>query len=520
MAVLGLLLALWVVLPFRSVAFTRSDGVVVKLPAPDRLDHTSDTWDYLQIAREMYRSHKFESLFTYVPFLPDWKGNGSQTRPRDFDRFPVVWRQPGFPMLVAGAFAVRKDPDPDVLMWIQGTAIVLLPLTTYFLATAFVSPGWAFLAGLWALLAPLGLSPSSPFVATTWLAVLIAGLAGLLVRSHQWWFALCGGVVLALAIFFRMETWMLLPGLLLMFWLTAPSGKKQGTIILLATAAIVLVPWFRTRAQCAGESFSLTSLLYHDTDTFPGWTSSRTLAVRELTPLKFLASHTTEVVKKSALDLLRYGRDLVLLPTPFLAPFIWIAVLRPSGNSRSRGFIAGSVLAAAVLVLVLCPLEYSPRFLGALVPLFVVLAVISMSRFLQYQRPLVIAATLVGVVLTGAALAGRSHQGTARVAAEDLNQLMARPPDQTNAYAEIAFSDAPTIYAWIWNGRAIWLPLPEDIPRVQTLLDDSKGLLPSSALITRAVTHGDGVAPNTIEEYRKMGAILEVRTTILGSQPR
>jgi MFS family permease len=482
--------------------------VVVKLPAPDRLDHTSDTWDYLQIAREIYRSHHYESLFTYVPFLPDWQGSGDQDVPRPFDRFPVLWRQPGFPMLVAGAFAIRGSPDPDVLMWIQGTAIVALPLATYFLASAFLSPGWAFLAGLWALLAPVGLSPNSPFVATTWFTVLVAGLAGLLVRSNRSWIALLSGLVLAGAIFFRLETWMFLPGLLLMFWLTAPSHRKQGTALLLLTAAILLMPWFRTRTQCVGEGFSLTSLLYHDTDTFPGWTSSRTLAVRELTPFGFVMAHTADVVKKTGLDLLRYGRDLVLFPSPFLAPFVWIALLRPPENVRARGFICGTVLAAGVLVLVLCPLEYSSRFLGALVPLFTVLAAISMSRFVRYRRPLVIAATAVGVVITVAALAGRPHRGTVRLAAEDLNELMARPESgplhDQDAPAWIAFCDAPTLYAWIWNERAVWVPLPEDIRPLRERLDGVG--FGSVALVTRAMTHGDGVAPNTIEGYVKTGA--------------
>lgn len=496
------MIGLWVVLPYRSVSFARSDGAVVKLPAPDRLDHTSDTWDYLQIAREMYRSHRYESLFTYVPFLPDWvPRSGITARPGPVDRFPVLWRQPGFPLLVAGAFAVRGGPDPNVLLWIQGAAIALLPLCTYFLGRAFLTPGWAALAALWTLLAPIAVSPASPFVATTWFAGIVALLAGALVRASRIGFAVVAGLLLGIAIAFRFEGWMLLPALLFMLWQCVGSGRRRVTALVLGLAALVLLPWYRMQAQCAGEGFTLTSLLYHATDTFPGWTSSRTLAVRSLRPLEFLIEHPGDVLKKSCLDLLRYGRDLAVFPSPFLAPFVWIAVARPP--AITRGFVYATVLAAAVLVVLLSPLEYSPRFLGVLAPFFAVTAAIGMSRFVRYRRALVVSATVIGCLLIGGGLIGRTHQGTARLAAQDLNVLMVGPETEELREGAIAFCDAPTLYAWIWGGRAVWTPLPNNVDKVRERLA-GYGIV---ALFTRAAGHGDGITPNTIEDYVKTGGV-------------
>ena len=503
-------MALWVVLPFRSVPFTRSDGVVVMLPAPDRLDHTSDTWDYLQIAREIYRwPHHYESLFTYVPFLPDWGGAAVDAKPGPYMRFPVLWRQPGFPMLIAKAFALRGSSDPGVLPWIQGAAIVLLPLATYFLASAFLSPGWAFFAGLWSLLSPIGLSAKSPFVATTWFTVIIAFLAGLLVRSNHARLAICSGVVLAIAVLFRFETWMLLPGLLLMSWFAAPAGGVRVTVIMLTVAAMLLVPWFRLRVECVGEGFTLTSLLYHDTDSFPGWISSRTLAVRDLSPIGFVTNHTGEVLKKSVLDLLRYGRDLATFPSPFLAPFVWISILRPPESRRARGFIYGMVVSALSLVIVLCPLEYSPRFLAALIPLFATTAALAISRFVRHRRWMGGVATVVGAVLTTAALIGRPHDGTARLAAADLNEVMREPAKwlpasgRLSRFPWVALCDAPTMYAWIWDAPAVWTPVPEDVQQVRSLLRYSNCV----AIFTRAGGHGDGVTADTVEKYFNAGFV-------------
>jgi hypothetical protein len=503
----GLVLALWIVLPYRSVAFTRSDGVVVKLPAPDRLDHTSDTWDYLQIAREIYRSHRFESLFTYVPFLPDWEGARLNEIPvgGPVERFPVVWRQPGFPLLIAGAFALRGAPDPSVLLWIQGLAIVLLPLATYFLARALVSPGWAFMAGMLTLLSPLALSPASPFVATTWFVVIMTLLAGCLLRAGRVLTLGVAGVLLGVAIGFRLDTWMLIPGFLLMLWLARWAHPIRATVVFLAVAALVLVPWTRCRAQCANETFTLTSLLYHATDSFPGWTSSRTLAVRELSPITFVSHHFGEVAKKTGLDILRYGRDLVLLPSPFLAPFVWLALVRPGNESRVRAFILGTLLAAVMLVLALSPLEYSPRFLAVLVPLFTVTAVVTISRFVRYRRELVIAALAVGALLIGSSVLQRSANGTSRLALEDIDHLVSQSkwtiPAGYQEYPWIVLCDAPTLYAWVWNARAVWTPLPEDVPEVRKFL----GSLSYAAIFTRAAGHGDGIAPDTIEKYSRRG---------------
>jgi hypothetical protein len=58
-------------------------------------------WDYLQLARQIYTGHGFTSLFTYPIFLPLGAAG---------DAFPLVWRPPGFPLLVAALFPFGGGP--------------------------------------------------------------------------------------------------------------------------------------------------------------------------------------------------------------------------------------------------------------------------------------------------------------------------------------------------------------------------------------------------------------------------
>jgi hypothetical protein len=508
LAFAGLLVALAVVLPYRSVPFTRADGVKVLLPAPNRLNHTSDTWDYLQIARQMHRGCGLTSLFTYPPFLPESLPRLTPGSKRagavwtSCPGFPLYWRQPGFPALIAAGFAVRGEPDPGVLLWIQGLAIVLLPLATFLLARLLVTPGWAFLAGLWTLLSPLAVSATSPFTATTWFAVLLALLTAALLAARR--FLPGVGVLLGLIALFRLETWLLLPGLLTVLWLSRTRRRPLAAALVLLPAGLTVLPWFAHLAAESGSFlYNTSSLLYHATRSYPDWDSSRALAVRALTPWEFLADHPGEVLAKSGVNLLRFGRDLVLLPSPFLAPFLWLAVLRLPAERRPRAFLVGGAVALLILVLALAPLEYAPRFLAGLAPLLTVGAAIGLSRFPRYRRELATVASVIGLVLLAGTILRRETDGTALAAAQDLNLLMNRGEVEPLLQGDaVALSDAPTVYAWIWERRAVWTPVSTDIDGVRKILGER-----AIALFTRPGGRGDDLAPETVEEYVKRGGI-------------
>jgi hypothetical protein len=250
-----------------------------------------------------------------------------------------------------------------------------------------------------------------------------------------------------------------------------------------------VLPWHLRLAQLTGDPFyNASSLLYHDTATFPGWTSSRTLAVRDLTPLGFVRAHPGEVAHKMLLDGIRFARDLVLFPTPFLAPFLWLAFRRP-GTAQARALVVGGGVSAVVLALALVPLEYAPRFLAPLVPWLTIGAVLGLSRFPRWRKPLVAVGTAAALLVLGATLAGRGGStGTAALAAEDANAL--------HGERGVVLSDAPTLVAWIWERPAVWAPVPEDLAEVRALLPGCV------ALFTRATGRGDGIDSGTLERYR------------------
>jgi len=495
----GILVAIVLVLPYRSVPFARSDGVEVRVPRLERLDHTSDLWDYLQLGRAFQQGHGLSSRFTYPPFLPE---SVSRARDGEFERFPLFWRQPGYPILVGVSFMLWGCTDPNAVLALQALAVFLLPLVTYVLARRVLTPGWSALAGLWALLSPVVLGVRSPFVATTWFSVILALLAAGFLTSRRARTLLGLGILVGAAALMRLETWILLPGLLLMGWMVRDGRRGLATLTILIVALFLVTPWYARLASLTGNPvYNASSLLYHDTDAYPGWAASRSLSVRELDPLDFAREHGANLLRKSIRNLARFGRDLFLLPSPALAPFVWLALLRPPRDRRQRALILGGAVSATALIAALAPMQYAPRFLATFVPLLAVAAALTLSRWPGLGRVLAGVATGVGVVYLGAALLARETEGTAALAAGDLNRLMVTEeaaPLHSNA---VALSNAPTIYAWIWDRPAVWVPLGSEVRKVRKILPTSIGVF------TCSTGRGDRLSRSLIQEYRDAGGV-------------
>jgi len=140
--------------------------------------------------------------------------------------------------------------------------------------------------------------------------------------------------------------------------------------------------------------------------------------------------------------------------------------------------VFGGAAMLVCLTLFLAPLQYAGRFLAVLVPFLAVGAGLTLIRIPRYRRSLAVLATLLGVVTLARAWTERSAEdaGAARVAAGDLARLVARPEAAPLRAGAVALTDAPTIYAWIWNRPAVWAPVSEDVTRVREMLPASVGL--------------------------------------------
>ena len=226
LAAAALVVAGFVLAPYRAVTFHRSDGETVRLPAPDRLSHLADAWDYLQIGRNVWEGRGYTSLFTYVPFLPEsppMEAAGPDSRPVRI--FPAYWRQPVYPLLVAASFAVAGAPEPNAVLVLQALGMLALALGAYVLGRRFLDPPWAAAAAFWTLLSPPVLGIGGPLIATTWFAAWVAWFLAVLfrVRGRWAWFAV--GLLLGVGAMLRLETWVLLPGFLVGLWLSARRGR-------------------------------------------------------------------------------------------------------------------------------------------------------------------------------------------------------------------------------------------------------------------------------------------------------
>ncbi len=468
LALAAILVAMALLAPYHTRPFVRADGVTVPLLAPDRLSPHSDVWDYLQLGRRIQQGHGLTSRFTYVPFLPE---SVRGTAPPQ--AFPLYWRPPGFPVLVAAAFTLAGGPDPEAFLAVQALSVLLLVLAAYLLGRRALTPGWAAMAALWTLCSPVVLGAEAPMVATTFFAAWITLTLAALLAAERPWAQLGAGALLGLAGLLRLETWILAPGLVLAFALARRENRIGGLARVLGAAALVAAVWPIRLHHLTGHPFyNASSLLYHATAAFPSWTASRTLAVREMEPFGFVLQNFGNVAMKSALDLARFARDLVFLPSLFLMPFWAVGVLRPAKERRGRALVLGAALAGAALLLALAPMEYSRRFLAPAIPVLAVIAAGVMARLPRYRRGSAAAATVIGAATLVVALAGRTADGRTGAAARELDRALARPEASALAQGAVALSDAPTLYAWIWDRPAVGAPVAADLPAVRKLLGD------------------------------------------------
>jgi hypothetical protein len=368
----------------------------------------------------------------------------------------------------------------------------------YALGRAVLTPGWAFLAALWSLLCPMAVGVREPLVVTTLFTAWSAALFAVALRARGVPALLGLGVLAGLGVLLRFETWLLVPALATAYLLGGSGRPRARFALVLAVAVLVTVPWLWRNALVTGHPFfNASSLIYHATDPFPGWTSSRTLQILDTTPLAFVAEHPGTVLQKTAINLARYARDLLLLPSAALAPFVWLAFLRPPAGRRERGVLATLAAVAIVLVGVFSPLEYAPRFLAPLVPLMTVAAAMSLSRLPVSRRFFTAGVTVISAAILGVFILGRAPEGTASLAVRDLEHLV---PGAVELETGVALADSPTLYAWIWDRPAVWLPVPEDVARVRALIPGEE-----VALFTCALGGSDGMGPETREAYLAQG---------------
>ncbi len=498
LVLVAVLLGIVLVEPYRAVTVEFDDGRTLSVVNPERLNHTSDVWDYLQLGRRLFEGYGFSSRFTYVPFLPE-----SAAYLEEHDAFPLLWRQPGYPALLALGYRLAGGPDPNVLLALQLLWVILLPLATLYLARALLPPGGAALAAGLALASPLVLGVREPLVATTFFACWTALLFGTALRVRGPMGVIGLGLLIGVGALFRQETWLLVPALFTVWWVRGERGRVSGVAIAAVTVLLVLLPWMVRTAQITGHPFyNAASLIYHDTPSFPGWAASRTLAIRETTPLAFILAHPLDILAKSALNLLRFGRDLLLLPGPAAALFAWWFLIRPqSTQPRVRAYRWGYLVALAVPVLVLAPMEYAPRFLAPMVPLGATAAAFALSRIPGRSRLLTVVVLVVSLVVLVSAIRNRPVRGTAPEAIRDLQELVLQVGPRALEPDQVVVSDAPTLFAYLWDRPAVWAPVPLSMPAVRELVPVRLGLLTCTGGIY------DGLPPELLGRYAAYGRV-------------
>lgn len=440
---------------------------------PDGVPRWSDMWDYLQLARQLYQGHGFSSLFTYPIFLP--LGDGAAG-------FPLLWRPPGFPLLVAALFPLGGGPFSGAPLVLQVAGYALAVLGTYLLALEFVEARWALLAALVVALSPDVLGVAEPGIAT---ALYTAGLTfGFLLatRAHGRRAAALTGGLFGLLMLLRGETLLLLPALTWMLWAGERGDRHARIWACVAALVAVQIPWFVRLWLVTGRPFfSPSSLLYIDTAAFPGWESSRRLDMLAQSPVRWALGHLGMVGAKGLRNLFHYLRQALLMPLPALAPFVWAATGRLTGVGKSSAYCAAVLIGLGCFVFLLAPLEYAPRLLHPFIPLLAVVGVILLARFRELRtidgQPMLSARPVAFVAAAVVALALLEFVAGVVAARREWPREIPAPPRVTLAADAWYLGDYPTWYAWHLGRRFVWLPVADDLPRARVQGRPPAGLL-------------------------------------------
>ncbi|NNF06497.1 MAG: hypothetical protein HKN21_07030, partial [Candidatus Eisenbacteria bacterium] len=325
--------------------------------------------------------------------------------------------------------------------------------------------------------------------------------------NRPWHLAL-GGLCLGGLYLFRQETAILLPGLILLRFMAPTRGVLWRELLLVAVFGFVAVfPWLYRSWDLTGDPlYNAASLLFHDTDAFPNWTSSRTQAILEMSSWEFVSNNWGDVLQKTAKNGFRFTRDLLLLPGIFLLPFFWLAIW-PKRSETRFPLTAPFLLMALTLLVVLSPLEYAPRFLAPIAPLAILVAASGLMRVAENKTQwLQVSPRVLGllpVLVVGLALAtyagslwqrSAEPQGTAMVALKDLDRGVAEDGMWPLLLGGVLLTDAPTLYAWVWDRPAIWAPVPEDVQATAERYGRT------GVILTCAAGHGDGLQADDLRQ--------------------
>jgi len=436
---------------------------------PELIPGYSDYWDYLQLGRQLAGGHGFTSLFTYPIFLP-WSGEGAAG---GLEAVPLLWRPPLYPLFVAVGLHL-SDGSIWTPIVINILAHLVVVLATYALALEFTGRRWALLSGLVVALSPALMGLDEPGLATTpYTALLVLAVRAVLLADGRRR-AGAAGLAFGLLTLLRGEALLLLPAMVWLLWAGERGDRERRIWSFLAMAIVVTLPWTLRNWMVTGRPFfGSSSLLFLDTRDYPGWVSSRMSVILDRSPILWALSNPDQVGWKAARNLYHFLVQALLLPLAALAPFVWTAAGRLARVGRESAYCASVLIALAMTIVVLAPLEYSPRFLHPFIPLLTVVGVIILGRMreqigegpsVRYSRRPV--QWVAAAVVTLAALQFLGGLRDARRLRADWNDEFG--PLRATNWSEVAQSiptggwihaDYPAYYAWKTGRHFLWWPV-------------------------------------------------------------
>lgn len=466
--------------------------------AEEKMYPFSDTYDYCQMARELYYKNGFTSKYTHPAALRSYKVK---------DKFYNLWRQPLYPLLLSWAFLVSGNLTITVASYLNGLIFIATAVLIYQFSKVIFNNIHSALLSVFIYVTSLSALDNSVWGLSETLFIFLITLSLFFVyltasrhsRRLIYFYVTLAGIFTGLAWLTRLETVIFLPSILFYgFGNTKTTSnltnnncvlkRKRASLALIFLIIVFLIqaPWWRRNYLITGNPFYTVNkeLFATFTPEYPSWIRFRAVEVSEsVRDYIFRAPDIIfwKTLKCSILNLI-YILSLHWPLSPFL--IILIAGLRFSHTSlesdrrKLETFLLTSI---GLFILGISFFSSEARFFLVFLPLITIVVseeIVGLISFVRKSvkrarpRYLLIAGLLVWFLTPYlAAIEDGIHRFLKKErVCGSIDSLENYEYLRNNTHLETVFiSDVAAKLAWYTDRKSIWLPIFADLPKIEKM---------------------------------------------------
>jgi hypothetical protein len=410
--------------------------------------YLSEAMDLAQIARHVSRGEGFATSFLRpVAML---RGAGLQ---------PDVANPPLFPLVLAVVFGVFPAADSTVAA-VSSAFHVLTLLAVFALGKRLFDWRVGALAAVLYGVTSQALTSATAGIETS-MALFLAVLAFYVLLGEPAGVkkSAGAGVLAALSCLASYAGAFLLP---VLAGLAYHRGRGKAAASLTAAFALVCAPWMIRNYLVTRDPFFTLQLYLPQMfmGSYPGHTLLRSADTSQLSLMRFLADHPTEIVKKLALGAQGLWQSGPALLGLGVAGLVVVGLFLPFKSIVTEPYRKATYWLLGLLAVWAAVSTMTPEALALAAPLAAVLAaglLFTLTARQSASSRAVVVLALVGIQAFPALVGAAWPPSTRNPSREGLEYLRRATPEQA-----LIVTDVPWAVSWYADRAAVWLPATEN----------------------------------------------------------